>query len=301
MAGGKALFVGYANVDVIVQLQGPLKRSGRLTVKQIQRLPGGMAANAACAAAAVGSQAIFCGLVGSDPFGEFLLADFRRYGVRLCPGARSALYSTISVILVYPDGERFIFSEPSNFSSGTLRQYLDQTGHELRGAVLYVDGYHLGMLIGELRIARALGLRVFCDLDGGPDTYAPDELLAGLTGVDVLLVNRAVLRRLFGKQSIEKSCEQLLTHVPQVILTQGEKEVHLYAPSGKKIFPVPPARTVVDTIGAGDIFSGVFTAFWAAGKPIEEAIKAAIRAAAISVEYPGARGGLEAIQRVFKR
>lgn len=300
MAGGQTLFVGYANVDVIAQLRGSVERGGRLTVKRIHKLPGGMAANAACAAAALGSQAVFCGLVGSDPFGELLLADFRRFGVELCPEAATAPYTTTCVILVYPDGERFIVSEPSNFDSRPLRQYLDQAGDELRDGVLYVDGYHVGAITEELRLARALGLRVFCDLDGGADTYVPGELLHHLAQLDVVLVNRTVLTHLFGKRPAEESCKQLLAHVAGVILTQGEKEVRLFTPSGSQEFPVPPARCIVDTIGAGDVFSGVFAAIWATERSIEEAIEAAIKAAAISVEYQGARGGLDAIRQAFE-
>jgi sulfofructose kinase len=300
VAGSQTLFVGYANVDVIARLQGPVERGGRLTVERIHKLPGGMAANAACAAATVGSQALFCGLVGGDPFGELLLADFRRFGVELCPAAATAPYTTTCVILVYSDGERFIVSEPSNFDSGPLRQYLAQAGDRLRGGVLYVDGYHLGVAAEELRLARALGLRVFCDLDGGPDTYAPDELLAHLVQVDVALANRAVLARLFGEQPPEEGCRRLLSRVGAVILTQGAEAVRLFTPSGSRDFPVPPAGCVVDTIGAGDVFSGVFVASWAAERSVEEAIAAAVKAAAISVEYPGARGGLDAVRRALE-
>lgn len=300
MAGGQTLFVGYANVDVIVRLRDSVERDGRLTVERIQKLPGGMAANAACAAATVGSQAIFCGLVGDDPFGELLLADFRRFGVELCPETTTAPYTTTCVILVYSDGERFIISEPSNFDSGPLRRYLTQAGDRLKGGVLYVDGYHLGMIAEELRLARALGLRIFCDLDGGPDTYAPDELLAHLVQVDVVLVNQPVLVRLFGEQAPEKGCRRLLSQVGAVILTQGAGSVRLFISSEGRDFPVPPAGCIVDTIGAGDVFSGVFVASWAAEKSIEEAISIAVRAAAISVEYPGARGGLDAVRRALE-
>ncbi|PZA07549.1 carbohydrate kinase family protein [Meiothermus sp. Pnk-1] len=297
---GRTLFVGYANVDVIVRLRGPVERGGRLTVERIHKLPGGMAANAACAAAAVGSQAVFCGLVGGDSFGELLLTDFRRFGVELCPAAVTAPYTTTCVILVYPDGERFIVSEPSNFDSGPLRQYLTQAGDRLRGGVLYVDGYHLGMIAEELRLARALGLRIFCDLDGGPDTYTPDELLAHLVQVDVALVNRAVLANLFEDLAPEKGCQQLLSQVGVVILTQGAERVRLFTPSESRDFPVPPVGCVLDTIGAGDVFSGVFVAYWAAEKSIEASIEAATKAAAVSVQYQGARGGLEAIRQAFE-
>jgi len=295
----KALFVGYANIDVIARLRSPLKRGERLTATQIDKMPGGMAANAACAAAAVGIPAIFCGSVGRDPFGKVIIEDFRRFGVRLCPGARRSR-TTLCLIGVYPDGERFIISEPSDFDSKALRRYLAQADDGLEGGVLYVDGYHIGKIREELDQARVQGLRVFCDVDGGPEAYTSGELLAHLAKVDVALVNPAVLAFLFGEHPLEEGCRRLLTLVPQVILTRGSKEVYLFTRWKSRRFTVSPARRIVDTIGAGDVFSGVFVAFWVSGKSLEEAVEAAIKAATISVEYPGARGGLGAIRQILQ-
>jgi ribokinase len=52
--------------------------------------------------------------------------------------------------------------------------------------------------------------------------------------------------------------------------------------------PAQPVRRVVDTTGAGDCFCGSFVAFLYRGRPFEESLHLAQRAAARSVERPGA-------------
>jgi len=49
---------------------------------------------------------------------------------------------------------------------------------------------------------------------------------------------------------------------------------------------------VVDATGAGDTFSGVLAAWIAGDHSLEEAVRAANAAAALSVTRPGARGGM---------
>ena len=50
-----------------------------------------------------------------------------------------------------------------------------------------------------------------------------------------------------------------------------------------------PAPSIVDTVGAGDAFAGGMAAALARGEPLKEAVTAALRAAAASLGYAGAR------------
>jgi ribokinase len=53
-----------------------------------------------------------------------------------------------------------------------------------------------------------------------------------------------------------------------------------------------PAVDVVDTTGAGDTVNGALAAELAAGRPLLEAARFALAAAALSTRAPGARGGM---------
>jgi ribokinase len=56
--------------------------------------------------------------------------------------------------------------------------------------------------------------------------------------------------------------------------------------------------TVVDTIGAGDTFTGALAAAMARGEPLPEAMRWANTAAALSVTGRGAIGGMPTLDQV---
>jgi ribokinase len=74
-----------------------------------------------------------------------------------------------------------------------------------------------------------------------------------------------------------------------VVTTLGAAGALVAAPGGgEEVVPAPRVR-VVDTTGAGDVFSGVLAAALAGGVPLPEAVRAAIDAASRSVQTAGAR------------
>ena len=83
----------------------------------------------------------------------------------------------------------------------------------------------------------------------------------------------------------------LISEAGKVIMTVGKDGV-VYGEAGKVVkvagFTVP----VVDTTGAGDTFNGAFAAARCEGMDIQEAIRFANAAAALSVGKIGAQGGM---------
>ena len=73
-----------------------------------------------------------------------------------------------------------------------------------------------------------------------------------------------------------------------VVLTRGAEGVTLFDDEGKRKIPAFRAKAV-DTVGAGDAFSGGFAASLAEGLPVEDALRFAQAAAAISVTRIGAQ------------
>jgi len=62
-----------------------------------------------------------------------------------------------------------------------------------------------------------------------------------------------------------------------------------------------PAREVVDTTGAGDVFCGVFAAARADGEDAVSAVRTACAAASLSVERPGAARSAPTLEEVRGR
>ena len=71
------------------------------------RMPGGAPANVAVAAARNGLEVGFCGRLGSDDFGKFLVRTLEENNVRLlCPELTNEAMTTMAFVTLTPEGER---------------------------------------------------------------------------------------------------------------------------------------------------------------------------------------------------
>jgi sulfofructose kinase len=274
------LVLGYANVDLIARVPRLPTSGERVTATSIDTFAGGMAANCACAAAYLGGEVYCFSAVGDDVFGNFLRFDFQKYGVNT-EYLSLAAKTTRAIVEITPDGERSIVSEPCSYDSECLTRFLESAA---RTGYLYVDGYHLGVANKELRLARAKGFTIYCDLDGALDTYDPSEIFRCVSLVHIAQVTPAIVRGLVGHDD----ASVFLEHVPTIIQTNGSNDVILYTPGHSQSFLVPQAN-VVDTTGAGDIFAGSFLYFYEKSGRLEASVQQAIAVAAKSVKVVGAR------------
>ena len=99
-----------------------------------------------------------------------------------------------------------------------------------------------------------------------------------------------VLREMFALQGTDDEvCRSLLERfdLRYVVFTAGDKFSAVYTAEEKSFFPTPRVQ-VVDTVGAGDSFSGAFVYNILAGKSLQEAHEAAVRIAAFVCTQSGA-------------
>ncbi len=292
MAVTPIVVVGSANVDILAAVDTIPKEGERITAKAFTTQAGGMAANCACAAAAVGGKVVFFGRTGNDALSNVLMADFVRYGVDTRGLSRDAEHTTVNLITTPASGERTIIAEENVHHLAGLAGFLEHTTPPL----LYVDGYHLGMIDAELLTAKAAGVTCFVDVDGAVNTYQRDLIIQRLPNFDIILWNPQVSRVLFPNYSPQDASRMLAGDARAVILTQAAADVLLFQGEDVQAFAVPEQPNVVDTTGAGDTFAGVFLHAFSKFGSLEQAVPKAIHAATQSVAYVGARGGLGVLE-----
>jgi ribokinase len=81
-----------------------------------------------------------------------------------------------------------------------------------------------------------------------------------------------------------------------VVVTLGRDGALLVPADGAFIHVEGHTIRAIDSTGAGDTFSGALAVGIAEGRPIEEAVRRANVAAALSTTVPGARTGMPTLQ-----
>jgi len=276
---------GYINVDLSVRVPRLPADGARVQATAMERQAGGMAANAAAAAAAFGAEVAFVGAVGDDPDGRWLARELADRGIDVS-GLAGDRMTTHCLVLVAPDGQRAIISEDDHLDSADLRRAYDRA---VDGAgLLYLDGYRWPA--AEVALPSG-GDRpvIVSDLDG---CESLDGLHAAARTVDHLLCSRSHFAHLVESQDAEGVARALARDTSTaVVLTDGSRGWWAVA-GGEERSGKALSVEVVDTTGAGDAFCGAYLAEVEGGADVFEAARAANAAAALSTTGAGARSRL---------
>ena len=133
-------------------------------------------------------------------------------------------------------------------------------------------------------IARAHGVLTL--LNPAPALPLPDTLWPL---VDVLTPNEGELLLLADATDIDSAAKRLLQKgVGALVVTLGERGCALFRPGADPVVMPGHAMQVVDTIGAGDTFTGTLAAALARQTPWPDALQWANAAAALSTQAHGA-------------
>lgn len=283
----RLICLGLSALDITWEVDGLPHSGGKIRAGNFRQGGGGMAANAAAAAARLGAAVKFWGRAGRDPAGQQMQAELGALGVdvsqfRLFEGARSS----VSGIVVDARGERMIFNfrgadlpaDPACLPLGDVAQC---------DAVLADPRWPEGAL-ALFRAARARAVATV--LDG-------DVAEAGVFDALLPHTDYAVFSEpgLAGYASPAGSTEDrlrfaLASGCRLAAVTLGEHGMAWVDAEG---FHELPAFAVeaVDSTGAGDVFHGAFAFALGARWPVRQAFQFSAAVAALKCTRPGGRDG----------
>lgn len=285
MTPAALLVAGYLTTDVTCLVPSLPGHDGRVTALEIGRASGGMAANCACAAARLGTHVRFFGHAGTSEIGDAQVAALEADGVDVAGVARDPGDGSFCVILVGPEGDRAIVSEPLLFDWTRFDAAL--TGG---AAAAHVDGYRLADALPRAAAARARAIRTSIDLDG-VEELSREAAAAAAGAFSILFLNRRLSAELAADP--ETAAAALVDAGADVVcVTLGAAGVAVCAAGGEPLRIEGHAVDAVDTTGAGDAFAGAFLHRLLGGADAASAAAFANVAAARSTTARGARGAL---------
>ncbi|MFE7119537.1 carbohydrate kinase family protein [Streptomyces sp. NPDC057654] len=272
------VFCGYGNSDLTVNVPALPGAGDRVQALGIERHDGGMGANAAAAAARMGADSRFAGVVGPDALSDAFLNGLGAEGVDVAWTSRAGRLTT-AVILVTPDGERSVISEDDYLTGDHVADVVRWCA-EAGGGWLYLDGYRFPWAAPLLE--GVTGLRAVVDLDG---CESADAARAALSAADHAIIGRAQAERLLGPDLGAVA----VAHGTHLLVTDGARGWRLHTPDGDTRDGAAIEVRVRDATGAGDCFVGCYLAELERGAEPAAAAAFASVAAGLSCTGPGAR------------
>lgn len=281
------LAFGTISVEVAVRVERLPSAGEKMSLEPIGEFPGGMAANAAAAFAALGGSAGVAGTIGDDAYGRASLADLASRGVdtRWVQTVREPTFHTIALVSQSGDSALLEFPIPA---PGRAYECLEPGAFDgLR--FIHVVASEGAPALGVLREARRRGITTALDLEVfGLQVSCLGELLKE---TDILFVNASGAQH-FGTPLNEALAALRSAGPATILVTLGAAGCVLAGPTGDPLrIPAHPV-TSLDATGAGDCFAGAFAYGVTRGWPDADSADLANLMAALSTTAVGSRGHL---------
>jgi ribokinase len=291
--------VGSSNTDMVVATPKLPEPGQTLTGGSFYIAAGGKGANQAVAAARSGggrARVTFVGAFGDDDLGRAAARGLKLDGIdcrhtTTVAGAASG----VALILVGANGENMISVAPG--ANDELRpEHVARAKKAIAGADVLLAQLEnpVATIRRALALARAAGVPTMLNPAPAPARPLPGPMLGQ---VDILTPNETEFLALTGSPIDGKRGEATAKKLARslgraLIVTVGPAGVRAFMRDGGS-FAVPAFKVkAVDTVAAGDAFSGALALGVAEGRDLRGAIEFASAVAALSVTRPGAQPSL---------
>jgi ribokinase len=287
----EVIVCGSLHLDILVEAPHLPRLDETAVGRAWRQVCGGKGGNQAVQAARLGARTAMIGRVGSDDFGDRLLANLDRAGVyRTGIAIDASIGSGMSVAIVDANGDYgAVIVSGANLAIAPedIAAYWEQLGGA-RVLVLQNEVPHAVNVAGA-RAARSVGALVV--FNAAPARDCANDLL---DLVDVLVVNRIEAEMLSGKAvSDRRSALSVMADLGAdhrtVIVTLGGEGLVIAAAGQAPVEMAARPVTVVSTHGAGDCFVGALAARMATRDTVIEACRFANEAAGTFVSTASMR------------
>lgn len=274
---------GNVNVDLIMGPATPWPTPGTEVIVDHDELrPGGAAGNTALAWAGLGVPFTIASSVGTDAFGDWLVGAFAPHSKGW---TKSASNTTISVGLTHPGDERTFFTTRGHLADLGWTDIAGQLGN-IHGGILLVCGcFLMDGLASEYPALFDWAARHQVDIAldpgwpvGGWSKAEIARAKGWLKHTRHLLVNEIEALSLSGKETLDAALPALANLMlpdATVVIKAGARGAFGLC-GATKAQASAPSVSVIDTIGAGDIFNAGYLLAVAEGQSLPAALVAAV-------------------------
>ncbi|MDQ0169523.1 ribokinase [Paenibacillus tundrae] len=280
----KICVIGSSSMDLVVTSSRRPGAGETVLGESFKTVPGGKGANQAVAAARLGAEVYMIGRVGEDTFGTDILNNFEANGVNT-QNVKPVTHlesGTAHIILAEGDNS-IVVVEAANRE--VTPAYVDEAVDVIRNADIV-------LIQQEIPEETVVHVSALCAKFGTPLLLnpAPARMISQevIDNASYITPNEHEAEILFQGVSPAESLRQ---YPNKLFITEGSKGVRYFDGEQEVLVPTYQVKAV-DTTGAGDTFNAAFAVALAEGKPLQDSIRFANRAASLSVTKFGAQGGM---------
>jgi sugar/nucleoside kinase (ribokinase family) len=298
------LVLGELNPDIIVSDRDPVPVFGEVEriVESVRMTVGSSSAIFACGAARLELRVGFCGVIGDDALGRFMLEALGERGIDI---------SACSIDPSRPTGASLILASPRDRAiltgMGTIGaldvdavpgSLIGRTRHVHVGA-FYLQEASRERLPNFFGRIRERGITTSFDTNWDPTGQWDGGVDRMLVASDIFFPNAAEARRITGIDDVEKAALALADRGaigrqdrgPIVAVKLGASGALACRAEGPIVrVPAFPAEPV-DTTGAGDSFDAGFLRAWLDGRDLEECLAMGAVCGSLSTRQTGGVDG----------
>lgn len=288
----RVVVVGSLNMDLLFRTDRSPAAGETVIGNRFDRVPGGKGANQAVAAARLGAAVSMVGRVGDDSLGGELVQSLTASGVDAAhvQSDPAAATGVAAIVVEEGSGQNRIIVVPG------ANMRLTEADVAAAGEAIAAAGSVVAPLevpIPAIRRMAELGRRhgACVIVNPAPARPLPDELLRL---IDVITPNETEVEQLTGVAVADlagasRAAAALVKRgVRRVVITLGARGAFVRDEEDEFHLPARPVRAI-DTVAAGDAFTGALAVALAEGKDLRAATHFAGTVAAISVTRHGAQ------------
>ena len=283
------LVVGSFITDCIATCKRAPEAGETLVGNTFNTYLGGKGANQAFAAKRMGSETLMVGAVGKDNFGNMFYECLAQEGFDTSVVVSKDNSTGTSLVTVEESGQNRICMVPGANFDYTVEDLLKIEDRIANSDIIVTQCEMQYEIVVELaKLAKKHGKKFI--LNPAPARHLDDEVL---NGVYLITPNETELGIIIDRELvtledyIEGAKVLLAKGVQNVIVTLGTVGSLLVNNEGHKLVPAFKVKAI-DTVGAGDSFTGSLSAMLDQGRSLLDAMQIATAVAALEVQKCGA-------------
>ncbi|WP_234567321.1 carbohydrate kinase family protein [Rhodohalobacter sp. 614A] len=308
MSEGKTndiMVIGELNVDLIFNQLNKAPEFGKeQRADQMTLTLGSSSAIFASNCSSLGSNVAFCGKVGGDSFGDFVMKSLNQKNVNADNVFTEQDLKTGATVIFNHEGDRMMVTHPGAMEHMTVDEIPDElfkkSRHLHTSAIFFQPGIKKD-LVKMFSKAKEFGLTTSMDTQWDPEEKWEIDIEKILPVLDFFLPNEDELVALTGSSNLDEALEKIDGFDTCVIVKRGTKGALMQKNGEKTSINAYQVDDFVDAIGAGDSFDAGFISSFLKGKSLDESLKMGNLTAAVSTTAAGGTTAIKSFDKVIEK